>query len=176
MNCLIKISGAAILLLSVSLFGCMPPGAKLSPMQKRQLSSKLIEGSYEDVYRAALTVFQDQDYVIRNTDLQAGLIVAYVDRATSGTTRVAGSLLEAILTSNSGTITTAGAGFELSCLVNKINETASEVRLSIHETAYSDPSEGGTRTQKTTQIYDEKVFQNFFNQITIEVKRREAMK
>jgi hypothetical protein len=163
------------MILSGTLIGCMS-GAKLSPMQKRQLSSKLIEGSYEDVYRAALTVFQDQDYIIRNTDMPSGLIVAYVEREAIGTTQVAGSLLEALLATNSGTMTTASAGFELSCLVNKINETASEVRLSIHETAYSNPGESGARAQRTEQIYDEKVFQNFFNQISVEVKRREAMK
>jgi len=70
---------AAILFLSLFAKGCVPPGAKLSPMQKRQITTRLSEGSYEDTYRAALTVFQDQDYIIQNTDMQAGLIVAYVD-------------------------------------------------------------------------------------------------
>ena len=166
---------AATLLLSFFAGGCMPPSAKLSPLQKRHITSKLIAGSFEDTYRAALTIFQDQDYMIRNTDMQAGLIVAYVDRAASASTQAAGSLVGILVEAGSGVTTTAGAGFELSCIVNKISETTSEVRLSIHESAYNSMSSGGVRNQKTTQIYDAEVFQNFFDQLTIEVKRRQAM-
>jgi len=174
MNGLAKMSIAAILFLSLFAKGCVPPGAKLASMQKRQITTRLIEGSYEDTYRAALTVFQDQDYIIQNTDMQAGLIVAYVDRASSAATETTGSLLGALFTANSGTTTTAGTGFELSCIVSKISETSTEMRLSIHKTAYG--KSGSTVNQKTKQIYNTKVFQNFFNQVIIEVKRREAMR
>ena len=108
--------------------------------------------------------------------MQSGLIVAYVDRASSATTKSAGSLFGALLEASSGATTTEGAGFELSCIVNKISETTSEVRLSIHESAYGSTTSRGTRNQKTTQIYNAQAFQNFFNQIILEVKRREALR
>ncbi|MCH8873129.1 hypothetical protein IH824_10215 [candidate division KSB1 bacterium] len=83
-------------------------------------------------------------------------------------------MLGALFTANSGTTTTAGIGVELSCIASKISETSTEMRLSTHETAYG--KSGSTVNQKTKPIYNSKVFQNFFNQVIIEVKRREAMR
>ncbi len=142
-------------------FGCAS-GPQLSPMQKRQTTTKLVEGFYEDIYRATMTVLQDQDYVIENTDMETGLIVAKVRRAKEegiplfGIQPIADDKLTEI---------------EITCVVNILNDTNSEVRLSILETTYDKSSKKDAR-----QIYDPIVYQNFFNQIIVEVKRREAMK
>lgn len=143
--------------------GCAA-GPQLSQMQIRQLTTKMIEGSYENVFRATMTILQDQGYVIKNTDMNSGLIVANIDRETSGGSQFAQALLF-------GRITDKNTVIEVSATVNKLNDTNQELRLNIQETNYS----GSGGKNSIDQIYDEKVYQDLFNQITLEVKRREAM-
>lgn len=152
-----------IVLLSVILFGCAA-GPQLSQMQIRQLTTKTIDGAYDDVFRATMTILQDQGYVIKNTDMNSGLIVANVDRETSGGSQFAQALFL-------GKITDKNTVVEVSATVNKLNDKTQELRLNIQETNYS--GEGGINNIK--QIYDEQVYQKLFNDITLEVKRREAM-
>lgn len=138
--------------------GCASATA-LSPMQKRQITTKLIEGSFEDIYRATLTVLQDQDYIIENTDMTSGLIVARVRRDNSN--KILGIPVDSDKVRE----------VEVTTVVNKLNETSSEVRLSILESVYDKGAK-----QDAQQVYDVRVYENFFNQIMLEVKRREAMK
>lgn len=153
----------SIFLLLTILFGCAA-GPQLSQMQIRQLTTKMIEGSYENVFRATMTILQDQGYVIKNTDMNSGLIVANIDRETSGGSQFMQALFF-------GSITDKNTVIEVSATVNKLNEQTQELRLNIQETNYS----GSGAKQKIKQIYDKEVYQNLFNEITLEVKRREAM-
>jgi len=150
-------------LLSVILFGCAA-GPQLTQMQIRQLTTKMIDGTYDNVFRATMTILQDQGYVIKNTDMNSGLIVANVDRETSGGSQFAQALFL-------GKVTDKNTVVEVSATVNKLNDSSQELRLNIQETNYS--GSGGKNNIK--QIYDEQVYQKLFNDITLEVKRREAM-
>jgi len=152
-----------------------PSGAALSPMQKRAMTTKLIDGSYEDTYRAVMTVMQDQDYGIRETDIASGLIVADVQRPHRATRESASSLGD-VVEILSGATVTEGSGFELSCIVNPISDTATEIRLTLHVTTFGSPNTNGVRRERSEQIYDPEVFREFFNQIDIEVKRRQAIR
>ena len=144
-------------------------GPQLSPMQKRQLTTRLINGSYEDTFRGTLTVLQDQGYVIKNTDMVSGLIVATVDRAESGGSQFAQALFL-------GYVADKGTDIEVSCMLNKITETKTEIRLNIQESKYGQSSAwSGTSKQNTKQIYDPEIYRNLFNEIEIEVKRRQAI-
>lgn len=151
-------------ILLLTLFVGCATAPQLSQMQIRQLTTKMIEGSYDNVYRATMTILQDQGYVIKNTDMNSGLIVADIDRETSGGSQFAQALFL-------GRITDKNTIIEVSATVNNLNDTNQELRLNIQETNYT--GSGGKNSIK--QIYDEKVYQNLFNEITLEVKRREAM-
>lgn len=157
------ITNFSIFLLLTFLIGCAA-GPQLSQMQIRQLTTKMIEGSYENVFRATMTILQDQGYVIKNTDMNSGLIVANIDRETSGGSQ----FMQALFL---GSITDKNTVIEVSATVNKLNEANQELRLNLQETNYS----GSGAKQNIKQIYDDKVYQNLFNEITLEVKRREAM-
>lgn len=142
---------------------------QLSPMQKRQLTTKMFRCNYENAYRATLTVLQDQGYVVKNTDMDSGLIVANVDRATSDGSKVAQALLF-------GYVPDKGTEVEVSCLVNKLSNTSSEVRINIQEVKYGQSSFfSGTGKQNSKQIYKPQLYYSLFNEILIEIKRREAM-
>jgi len=138
-------------------------------MQKRQLTTRVLNGSYEDTFRATLTVFQDQNYVIRNTDMQSGLIVAGVDRAESGGSQFAQALIL-------GYVANKGTEVEISCMVNKLSTDATEIRLNIQEASYGQSSAwSGSSKQNTKQIFDPILFRNLFNEIEIELRRRQAI-
>jgi len=48
--------------------------AQLSPLQRKLLESKDIQGNYQDAYKATLQVLQDYEYGITNTDYASGVI------------------------------------------------------------------------------------------------------
>jgi hypothetical protein len=133
-------------------------------MQKRQITTKQVEGSYENVYRAAMTVSQDQGYIVKNTDMDSGLIVAAVDRETSKSSQ----FWQAFWV---GEVYDKGTFIELTLTVGKINESLQELRMSLQEARYN--QSGGKTDIK--QILDPQVYQELANDITVEVKRREAL-
>lgn len=156
-------------LISILFISACTPAPKLSPMQTRQITTRMFDGNYETVYRAALTIIQDQGYVIKNTDMASGLILATIDKKTSGGSQA----LQALFL---GYVSSKGKQFELSCMVNKLNETSTEIRLNIHSTEYGQSSQfSGTSQQDSGQIYDQKIFTSLFNEIEVEVKRRQAI-
>jgi hypothetical protein len=144
--------------------GCAAPETPLSPMQKRQITTKQIEGSYENVYRAAMTVTQDQGYILKNTDMNSGLIVAAIDRETSKSSQFWQEFWM-------GSVYDKGTFIELTLTVGKISEALQEVRMSLQESRYN--QFGGKTDIK--QVLDPQVYQELANQIIVEVKRREAL-
>jgi hypothetical protein len=144
--------------------GCATTGANLSPMQKRQITTKQIEGAYENVYRASMTVLQDQGYVLKTTDMASGLIVANIDRETSKSSQ----FWQAFFV---GGVYDKDTFIEITMTINKINETLQELRMNLQETRYN--QFGGKTDIK--QITEAKTYDELANQIRIEVKRREAL-
>lgn len=138
--------------------------ANFSPMQKRQITTHQIEGSYENVYRAAMTVLQDQGYVVKNTDMASGLIVASVDRETSKSSQ----FWQAFWI---GDVVDKGTFIEATITVGIINDSLQEVRISLQETRYN--RYGGKTDIK--QLVNPAAYQELANQITVETKRREAL-
>lgn len=144
-------------------FGCASK-ASISPMQKRQITTKQVDGAYETVYRATMTVLQDQGYVVKNTDMAAGLIVANLDRETSK----GNQFWQAFWL---GGIYNKGTFVEITMTIDRINETLQELRISLAETRYN--QYGGKTDIKN--IADPKIYDELANQIRVETKRREAL-
>ncbi len=138
---------------------------KMSPMQVRQISTRLIAGSYENTFRATMTVLQDNGYIIKQTNMDAGLITAEVNRETSRFSQFFQRRHSKGRVVNKGTIV------EASAVVSKISDTNTEVRTTIQERTYT--ASGGT--SRVRQLRDAKIYKKLFDDITIEVKRREAM-
>lgn len=145
------------------LVGCASKPA-VSPMQKRQITTKQIDGGYENVYRATMTVLQDQGYVLKNTDMNSGLIVASIDREASKTSQFWQAFL-------AGDILNKGTVIEATVAVGKINERLQEIRVTLQETRYN--RHGGKEDIKS--VLDPKIYDELANQIRVEVKRREAL-
>lgn len=150
--------------LTFIIVGCATTKDNLSPMQKRQITTKTLEGSYDDVYRATMTMLQDQGYVIKNTDMDSGLIVANIDKETTKSNQFFQALFV-------GTIYDKGTFIEVTVTINKISETLQELRMNIQETNYN--QFGGKTNIK--QIYEAEIYYSLFNEVSVEVKRREAL-
>ncbi len=160
----IKFGGFSLLLFSIVLLtSCFTMTPEKSAMQKRQITTKLVNGNYDNIFASVITVLQDNEYIIKNTDKSTGLITAEVNRD-------AGMFTKLLSNSNSG-VYTSGTKVEINVMVNKINADDSEVRMRIQECTYNNA--GGITS--SNQIYDEKIYSNFFNNIQTEVKRREAL-
>jgi len=144
--------------------GCIEQAPKLSPLQKRQMTTRLVEGDYETVFAAAMTVVQDHEYVLKQTNKDTGLITAEVNKD-------AGFASKFFTSNKYGYTSNSGTKVEFSAVVSKINPTKSEIRLAIEEKVYN--SNGGTTSSK--QLYDVETFSTIFNDIATEVKRREAL-
>lgn len=149
-----------------ALAGCATTTPQISPMQMRQFTTRGYDSSYENVYRATMTVFQDQGYIIKNTDMNSGLIVAEIDRETSQS-----SQFWQYVFSSDGYIANKGTLIQVSATVNKLNDAQSEIRMTIQEVTY------GTFNSKSQikTITDPKVYDSILNDIQIETKRREAI-
>lgn len=155
------------LMLILVMCGCA--SVQLSPMQKRELTTRIIDGGYETVFRATMSVLQDQGYTIKNTDMDSGLILASVDRETSAGSQIMQSLF-------TGFVGNKGSVVEVSVTVSKLNAASTELRMNIAEAGYGQSGRGGASGQNSSkQIYDPEIYQNLFNEIITEVKRREAM-
>ena len=159
-------------------FGCVMT-QKLTPMQKRHITTRVIEASYDDVFRATLTVLQDKDYNIKNTDMETGLIVADVERELSSGWKAVAALSHLISLGADETETEERWDYRVSCLITKMNESSAEVRINIHKVTHSkitDHKEDKAEVkQEPEAIYDQKIYQDFFNKIRVEVKRRQAV-
>ena len=159
-----------LVILSTIIFmvGCAAQ-PQLSPIQKRQITTRLFEGGYEMTYRSVLTVLQDQGYIIKNTDMNTGLINATIDREAGTGFQVTQSLLF-------GYVADKGSELDASFMVNKISDTKTEVRLNIQEAKYGQASKwSGSSKQSVKQILDPEIYNQLFNEIRTEIKRREAM-
>jgi hypothetical protein len=155
-----------LLAITFTLSGCATAPPAISPMQMRQFTTRQFDGDFENVYRAAMTVLQDQGYIIKNTDMDAGLIVAQIDKESSRS-----SQFWQWMFSSNGYIPNKGTLIEASVTVNKLNEVQSEIRMTIQEVTY------GSLNNKTkvVTITDPAVYDTLLNEVLIEVKRREAI-
>ena len=160
-------------------FGCVMT-RKLTPMQKRHITTRVIEASYDDVFRASLTVLQDEDYNIKNTDMETGLIVADVERELSGGWKVASALFHLFSWGADESESEERWDYRLNCMITEMNESSAEVRINIHKVTHTKTTyhkENKTEVkQEPEAIYDQKIYQDFFNKISVEVKRRQAMR
>jgi len=143
--------------------GCVQQKPPLSPMQKRQITTKMVDGNYDNLFASTMTVLQDHEYVIKQTNKDTGLITAEVNKD-------AGFAAKFFTTDRYGNVSHSGTKVEVSAVISKLSATKNEIRLSIEEKTYN--NSGGTTSSK--QLYQPEVFQTLFNDITTEVKRREA--
>lgn len=152
-----------ILIVTLTLFFAACASApKLSMQQRRALQVRTFENtSYENVFRAFKSVLQDDGYIIRNQDMQGGLIVAQIQKTDKG------SGFWAALGGNKNY--RQGEVFEVSANLEKVNEKIIETRVIVQKIEQF--SMGG---QQGEEILDPEMYKALYNKISVEVERRKA--
>jgi len=56
---------------------------ELTPLERRAIESRDLNSSYDNAYRATLTVLQDKGYKITNSDYQGGVVSGTTEKQTS---------------------------------------------------------------------------------------------
>jgi len=171
--------------------------SKLTTQQRRQITTQLIQGSYEDIFAATMTVLQDRNCVLKKTDMKTGLIFA---KEESGSGSPMGEVAEEVLMLIGGlfgeaTTTDDLRVLEIGCLLSKVDDTASQLRINIQESTLTIKETRGSDKDsvlenaiaivftesdkeyelKTKPIYDMQYYRKLFTEIAVEVKRREAI-
>ena len=155
--------------LSILLIGCSNSTPQLSQMQIREMTTKEIQADFKTTFKATMSVLQDQDYIIENTDFNSGLIVAEkeVNKETT-----AGDVLMTIFVdlrhNRNGKV-------KVSATVASVSDNVTKLRINIQEKNIRRGT-FGSADETITNIQDKRVYEVLFNQISTEVERMKAMK
>lgn len=120
--------------------------------------------SYENVFRASKTVLQDDGYVIKNQDLQGGLITGIIQKSKSTTHKVFG-----LDVSTSDDTEVRGGGNEASVNLEKVSNSVTEVRVVFQRTTSYE--KGGDTGE---EVLDPDAYRTFFRKVQVEIERRKA--
>ena len=143
--------------------GCVTT-TKLSPQQRRALQVRNFESPYNHVFRAFKTVLQDEGYIIKNQDMEGGLIVAHSSKPASS-----GSVFLSVLAGDQNYHT--GTTYEVSVNLEAIRKSYVESRVIIQKkSAYSQGAQIGG------EIINPALYKNIYSKVMVEVERRKAQK
>ena len=154
----------ALTILSLSLLnlaGCLS-APKLTPQQRRALQVRTFETNYNNVFRAAKTVLQDEGYIIKNQDFNGGMILAQKETSAGG-----GASFMAALGGNNNYVT--GTGFEVSMSLEKLNKNLTETRLTLQNKTKTNM--GGSSGR---EIVKPEIYKSIYDKLVVEVERRKA--
>lgn len=153
--------------LCVFMVGCSNVTPQLSQMQIREMTTKEIQADFKTTFKATMSVLQDQDYIIENTDFDSGLIVAEKE-ANKETT--AGDVLMVLFVDmrhrRSGKV-------RVSATVTEITKETTKLRINIQE---KNVTKGtfNSGSEDIINIQDKQIYDTLFNQISTEVERIKA--
>jgi hypothetical protein len=154
-----------ILMGCVLLGGCAStPPPQPSIFQKRQVESKLVQGNYNNVFPAIMTVLQDSDFNIDQASKDSGFIAATRMHDLSSSQKFWGQFWQGVQAKK-------GDEWKLTCVIEPKTLTECSLRLTITALAYN---LAGQNTD-AEPVDDPTVIQNFLDQIQTEVERREAI-
>ncbi len=139
-----KLNKISILLaLAFFMAGC---ATELTPLQRRGIESRELQGKFDDALRATLQVFQDYGYVVQGTDYQSGVI--------HGATGVKREWFFMI-------------NFEMTATIEQFGENRVKERLSLVKKIKNSSQYG---TQENSEIIDDpQLFQKIYDDIQKEM-------
>lgn len=145
--------------------GCTSSQPKLSQMQIREITTKEIQGDYKTVFKSAMSVLQDQEYIIENTDFNSGLIVCTKE---VNPDMSAGDVMMVLFVDMRHS---RAAKIKVSATINEINDKVTSVRLNIQEIKVESGS-FGNKKENIINLQNKEIYDQIFNQIRVEAERR----
>ena len=117
------------------------------------ITTKQFYEPYDLVFKAMMSLMHSEEYIISDTDYLTGLILVNKD-----TYKGSKSFL------NSGVI-----------LVDKLNEELTEVKLTMYSGESKTGAYGGVRRNESMEK-DPEYYNNWFNNLYLEIQRRKALR
>ena len=145
--------------------GCTSSQPKLSQMQVREITTKELQGNYKTVFKATMSVLQDQEYIIENTDFNSGLIVCTKE---VNPDMSAGDVMMVLFVDMRHS---RAAKVKVSATINETNDKVTSIRLNVQEIKVESGS-FGNKKENVVNIQNKEVYDQIFNQIRVEVERR----
>ena len=159
---------ALLPLITAILVGCATaPTSALTSLQKRVIEAKDLDGSFDDVFKATVTILQDKGFDIKTSDYQGGIISA------AQVTKSAFLRSKNILWCASGGILGKPEGnsaYRIIINIEKFTDKITKIRVSI----YKDVFDGfGNRWDcYSGQVEDPATYQGLYAEIQKEMFRR----
>lgn len=148
--------------------GCASTQPKLSQMQIREITTKELEADYKTVFKATMTILQDQNYIINNASLDTGLISC--EKVVEKETTTGDVLVILFVDARHG----ATSKVNVSATFMEISKNVTRVRLNIQETVIKKSSYGNN--ENAVFVTDKTVYDSLFNQIMVETERLKVLK
>ncbi len=157
--------GIFLVFLTLVVFsGCATTG--MSTMQKRTIETRELVADYKTAFRATMTVLQDNGYIIKNAQMDAGLITAEKDIEAG----VGEQILESIFLGGDKAI--KGRVYEVSLTLEEWSHETTRVRVSLQKVEY----DASGRKRRAENVSDPAILKQLFEQIQVEIERRKVMK
>ena len=159
-----------IFLMTFSLLVGCTTVPKLSPQQRRALQVRHFENSYNDVFRAFKTILQDEGYIIKNQDMEGGLIVAQASKKVSpGFWTYMSAVASGLSSTSSNNNYRTGVSFEVSVNLEEIRKNYVESRVIIQQV--NSYSRGGSRGN---EVISPEMYKSIYSKVRTEIARRRA--
>jgi hypothetical protein len=151
------------ILASVTL-GCSGSKSQLSPVEVWRRTTRTIESTYSHVFRATNSVLKEHGYIISRSDINTGLIDATIADPTHGS-----QFLRSLFSFFVKHVDDKEARIDVGISVKELGVRLQEVRILIEKHRIT----GGEK--EIDQVTDENTYEELFEDIAAEVKRRESM-
>lgn len=148
--------------LSAVMTSCVNP--ELTPHQRRMLTTRTFDANQDMVFRSVMTILQDHQYVIKTSDLKTGLITAEVSKNT-------GAFVQVMALTFRTADYISSVQVELSAVVSPLSDQNTEVRINIQEKQFN--NKGNLAASK--QVLEPAVLETLFNDIRVEIQRKQAL-
>jgi hypothetical protein len=132
------------------------------------MTTKQYDEPYELVYKSAMSLFQSESFLVEQTDMQSGLIVA------SKRMQNKNADLNRFLWGSAKDASTARA----IVMVDKLNDKLTEVKITVNE-GQETSTLGGygniNQMKKEQMVYEPQVYNKWFTSLSAEIERRKAL-
>lgn len=145
---------------------------EMTAQEKRAMQVKTYDSNYENTFRSLKNVLQDEGYMIKQQDMNGGLVTA-IKKKSNSTPSTSGMRMGAFglgfgSSEKQGRYPTAES-YEASVNLEKINKDTTETRINIQ--FIRSFSDGNDDTQ---EVLDPVQFQSIYQKLGIEIERRKA--
>lgn len=148
-----KLFYALVLSLILIIVGCSSNEIVLSQQQMRDMTIREFDANYKTVINSVISVLQDNEYILKSSDFNTGIISAEKKADKSGFLSDQRSMVE------------------VSSKVDSINENKTKVRLLLQERKLYVNYFWGFNTDNVVTIKDKAIYDQLFNNIRVEIER-----